>query len=847
MYQKENPDALSSLLSDLDVGSDVFSRPKTLHGMRNAYNNGMNTSQDVISSSNDDSGIQNEGQFPEHSTAPPSHEHRLDELEHMMMMHQTDTRHPTPTAATTIPMESSEEQASQWEDNTTTTDAAVDPWMVSMGFETNQTTKRDERMDDDASMPWSSTETHRKAEQSINDPFAEFTMPTSSSQALLLGDDGFGNSSFVGGSQAVGGGGEMWKGVDGASEGVTDRASSHIGDTFLIPPTSDAEKDEERIGRMESFGLNVVGQNATSDTIETQQDGDSDDNERRKAHKVFQILDMHENKSREKGHRSHKSRSHRNRRSLEFENGSNLEDSIPGRRRRERYIDTALAYESSDRKHDGDHHHGASTGRGGDVVAEVGHRAAKAFQVGTKWLMKASRQLAKDVQGQIEKRLHHQHDRSLTDFDDDALEHTKRTNLPTFYYDWATQLIQMTPRSRASALLAMDESDRSIMQDLMDEAALGEATLNSLDDSAGIRMEDHVSDSPTNFNDDKPEPPSYDEVMGSRRYDLRVQEKTEHMQMASKGKVASGPYSQGSEGFENDGNHDLLNLKSDVPPRSTSADSSRPDAPVVHHDDSFGGGITVAVHHEKQASLADDSADLLGLDGGHAPGDFESMPATVGKEESESYMSEISHMFSETVVDTVAYSIDTKRSTGTGFPDLIGGFDQGPAVDIDIHGFEDLYTGDGNKAISNDANEPELRRQARERRIAARNERMRRQLAEKRALEEAEAAEKSNKVTLREQYRPRIEAWISGRKDNIRALLSTLHTVLWEDSGWKQPSIADMVEPGQVKRWYMKANLVVHPDKVKQKGGTIEQVTIADMVFDILKSAWGKFEEQTRS
>ena len=46
----------------------------------------------------------------------------------------------------------------------------------------------------------------------------------------------------------------------------------------------------------------------------------------------------------------------------------------------------------------------------------------------------------------------------------------------------------------------------------------------------------------------------------------------------------------------------------------------------------------------------------------------------------------------------------------------------------------------------------------------------------------------------------------------------------------------------QVKRIYMKANLIVHPDKVKQKGGTLEQITIADMVFDVLKMAWGKFE-----
>ncbi len=30
--------------------------------------------------------------------------------------------------------------------------------------------------------------------------------------------------------------------------------------------------------------------------------------------------------------------------------------------------------------------------------------------------------------------------------------------------------------------------------------------------------------------------------------------------------------------------------------------------------------------------------------------------------------------------------------------------------------------------------------------------------------------------------------------------------------------------------------------QVKQKGGTLEQITIADMVFDVLKMAWGRFE-----
>lgn len=30
--------------------------------------------------------------------------------------------------------------------------------------------------------------------------------------------------------------------------------------------------------------------------------------------------------------------------------------------------------------------------------------------------------------------------------------------------------------------------------------------------------------------------------------------------------------------------------------------------------------------------------------------------------------------------------------------------------------------------------------------------------------------------------------------------------------------------------------------QVKQKGGTVEQIVVADMAFDVLKTAWAKFE-----
>lgn len=139
--------------------------------------------------------------------------------------------------------------------------------------------------------------------------------------------------------------------------------------------------------------------------------------------------------------------------------------------------------------------------------------------------------------------------------------------------------------------------------------------------------------------------------------------------------------------------------------------------------------------------------------------------------------------------------------------------------------------------------EPEQRRLLREKRLAIQAERIQRQLAEKQEREENERAEKEGKVVFRDTLKPKIDRWAHGKSDNIRALLSSLHVVLWEDSGWTPPSIADMVEDAKVKRVYMKANLIVHPDKVKQKGGSLEHIATAEMLFDVLKRAWGKFEQ----
>jgi DnaJ-class molecular chaperone len=47
--------------------------------------------------------------------------------------------------------------------------------------------------------------------------------------------------------------------------------------------------------------------------------------------------------------------------------------------------------------------------------------------------------------------------------------------------------------------------------------------------------------------------------------------------------------------------------------------------------------------------------------------------------------------------------------------------------------------------------------------------------------------------------------------------------------------MADLITGAAVKKVYRKATLCVHPDKVQQKGATLQQKYIAEKVFDILK------------
>lgn len=59
--------------------------------------------------------------------------------------------------------------------------------------------------------------------------------------------------------------------------------------------------------------------------------------------------------------------------------------------------------------------------------------------------------------------------------------------------------------------------------------------------------------------------------------------------------------------------------------------------------------------------------------------------------------------------------------------------------------------------------------------------------------------------------------------------------VLWPESGWKPVPLVDIIESASVKRAYQKTMLYLHPDKLQQKGASLQQKYTAEKVFDILQ------------
>jgi tetratricopeptide (TPR) repeat protein len=74
--------------------------------------------------------------------------------------------------------------------------------------------------------------------------------------------------------------------------------------------------------------------------------------------------------------------------------------------------------------------------------------------------------------------------------------------------------------------------------------------------------------------------------------------------------------------------------------------------------------------------------------------------------------------------------------------------------------------------------------------------------------------DEDEKLRLTDQVEMKMAMWKAGKEDNIRALISSLGSVLWEGVGWKPVGLHELVTPSQVKIKYMRAIGKMHPDKV---------------------------------
>lgn len=125
-------------------------------------------------------------------------------------------------------------------------------------------------------------------------------------------------------------------------------------------------------------------------------------------------------------------------------------------------------------------------------------------------------------------------------------------------------------------------------------------------------------------------------------------------------------------------------------------------------------------------------------------------------------------------------------------------------------------------------------------------ERAAKALAEKNMRDLLAQREQAERNRLAETLDADVRRWSSGKEGNLRALLSTLQYILGPDSGWQPIPLTEVITSAAVKKAYRKATLCVHPDKLQQRGASIQQKYICEKVFDLLKEAWNKFNSEER-
>jgi len=85
----------------------------------------------------------------------------------------------------------------------------------------------------------------------------------------------------------------------------------------------------------------------------------------------------------------------------------------------------------------------------------------------------------------------------------------------------------------------------------------------------------------------------------------------------------------------------------------------------------------------------------------------------------------------------------------------------------------------------------------------------------------------------------------SGRppmKNHVRVLLCTLDQVLWPNNGWERVGMDKMSDQSNVKKYYRKATMLCHPDKIGSSEENPDKVYIANRCFAAITEAYNQFK-----
>jgi hypothetical protein len=102
---------------------------------------------------------------------------------------------------------------------------------------------------------------------------------------------------------------------------------------------------------------------------------------------------------------------------------------------------------------------------------------------------------------------------------------------------------------------------------------------------------------------------------------------------------------------------------------------------------------------------------------------------------------------------------------------------------------------------------------------------------------------KKNWEQAQKKYDDRINNWI-GRgpiKNHIRVLLCTLQDILWPNSGWTRVGMDKLMDFSSVRKSYLKAANICHPDKI-QKNDDPDKLYIANRCFAALTEAFNQYK-----